>query len=350
MTTPRKTKRPAEDKKPEGGKIGLEQIRPYLIGAGLGALGLALVPLTGVLPHRADEPETFGWYHWLSTRQAVTLRSLTAVPPALDDPAMLARAAGHYELVCAACHGSPAGAADRIAADLTPLPPRLTEGAWRPPARLFQSVTYGHRQSAMPAWPTPDRPDEVWDMVAFVGALPDLSATDYAALAGQGSCTDCHGDSGEGRDGMPRLDTLTPAYIAGALQDYRAGIRPSGTMIAVARGLTDADIADHAARFGQAVDVPIPADDGSHGAALALRGDPARDIPACLSCHETANPARYPAIIGQEPEYLRRQLHLFVPEEPGHDPVRTDAPAMVEAARELEPEDIEALVDWLSRP
>lgn len=338
----------------------MTRFRPYLVGAVLGALALAILPLTGVLPHRAGGADPLGWYHWLTTRQSVTLRSLTVGPPDLADPAMARRGAGHYALVCAACHGSPAAPPDRLALDLSPPPPRLAEGHWRPAARLFQSIRDGHGYSAMPAWPAPERADEVWDMVAFLRVLPDLSAADYRAMAGQGACADCHGPAGEGRDGMPRLDILSPARIADALRDYRAGVRPSGTMMTVARGMTDAAILAAADRFGgqpaPALPAPVlpapvlPADDGSPGAALALRGDPARDIPACLSCHHGGDPALYPAIAGQEAEFLRRQLHLFIPEEPGHDPLRTDAPAMAEAARNLTEADVAALVDWLARP
>jgi hypothetical protein len=31
----------------------------------------------------------------------------------------------------------------------------------------------------MPAWPAPQRDDEVWAMVAFLGVFPDLDAEAY---------------------------------------------------------------------------------------------------------------------------------------------------------------------------
>jgi hypothetical protein len=36
--------------------------------------------------------------------------------------------------------------------------------------------------TAMPAWGEVERQDQVWDMVAFLEALPRLSAGDYARL------------------------------------------------------------------------------------------------------------------------------------------------------------------------
>jgi len=333
----------------------MNRLRPFVIGAALGAAGLAALPLVGLHPHGVRATEPFAWHHWLSVRQSVTLRSLLVVPPPLDDPARVRRAAGHYELVCAACHGSPAAPPARMAADLAPPPPPLMIVAdrWRPDARLFQTIKHGVRNTAMPAWPTDARDDEVWDMVAFLRELPRLDSAQYRALAGvPGDCTHCHGPDGTGRDGMPRLDTLSPAYIAGALRNFRQGLRPSGPMMAIAHRMSEADVARHATAFGPAAPrAARPADDGTRAARLALQGDPARDIPACLSCHETGDPAIYPAILGQQAEYLRRQLRLFTPEEPGHAPRRTGTAAhvMAEAARALTPADIDALADWLAQ-
>lgn len=324
----------------------MRRLRPWIIGAALGALGLAMLPLSGLVPHDATgRGGVAGWYQGLAVRQSVTLRSLTITPPDLSDPAMAARAAGHYELVCAACHGSPAAPAKRIAQDLWPGPPALTQGHWRPPARLFQVVKHGIRHSAMPGWPAQERDDEVWDMVAFLRLMPGLSAEDYRRMAGTARCADCHGERGEGRDGIPRLDIQTPEYLADALRAYRDGSRQSGAMIAVARGLSDQDIDRFAREFGREIDVALrPLDAAGE---IATRGLTARDIPACLSCHGPAARRDYPRLTGQDPRYLRRQLELFVTlqEERGGP----HADTMTKAARWLQPDHIAALAAWLGR-
>ncbi len=323
---------------------------PYLIGAMIGALALVAVPLAGLVPHDSTGgPGLTGWYHWLATRQSVTLRSLTVTPPSLDDPARARRAAGHYQLVCAACHGSPAAAPARFASELWPEPPLLTDAAarWRPPARLFETVKSGIRRSAMPGWPVATRDDEVWDMVAFLTRLPDISAEDYRQMAGEARCSDCHGSEGEGRDGIPRLDIQTPEYIAGALRAYRDGSRASGTMIAVARPLSDARIEELAREFGREVEPRRPAADASDAGRLAAHGVPERDVPACLSCHGPGTRRDHPELAGQDADYLRRQLTLFV--ELGEDRGGPRAQMMAKAARWLTPEDIEALADWFGR-
>jgi cytochrome c553 len=324
--------------------------RHYLIGAGLGVLALAMMPLAGLVRHDATGwPGLTGWYHWLAVRQSVTLRSLTVTAPPLEDPARARRAAGHYQLVCAKCHGSPAAEPARFAADLWPEPPRLAEATarWRPPARLFRTVKSGIRRTGMPGWPVATRDDEVWDMVAFLTRLPELSAEEYQQAAGQGRCTDCHGTDGEGRDGIPRLDIQTPEFIAGALRAFRAGTRASGTMISVARSLTDARIEEFAREFGRDVERPTPGMDGSHAARIATVGLPERDIPACLSCHGSGSRGDHPALAGQDADYLRRQLTLFA--DLGEGRGGQHAQMMAHAARWLRPEDIDALAAWFGQ-
>jgi cytochrome c553 len=326
-------------------------LRTYVIGAALGALALAALPLTGLPPHAAGhDASAFGWYRWMAQRQSVTLRSITLVPPSdLTDPARAARSAGHYEMACAPCHGSPAGAPDLFARDMRPAPPPLAGArAWRPPARVFQTVQHGLAGSGMPAWPTQARPDEVWDMVAFLQRLPDLDPEDYRRQAGRsGDCAHCHGAKGEGRDGIPRLDILSPAYIAASLRAFRDGSRASGTMIAVASSLSDEAIDQAAIHYGAPVLPPAPIDDGSAAAAIAYKGLPERDVPACLSCHGTNSRPDHPRLAGQDPRYLLRQLDLFA--RLGSARGGSRAALMAEAVRETTPEQRRALAAWFGR-
>lgn len=230
----------------------MRHLRAYVIGGVIGALSLAILPLTGLLDHRATSASPLsGWYLWLAHRQSVTLRSATLIPPDLSDETRAARAAGHYQLVCAACHGAPGVRPLLFTEALSPQPPLLASAdRWRPAARVFQTVKYGLHASAMPGWPTDKRDDEIWDMVAFLQELPQLDAPGYQAMAGTARCQDCHGEAGEGRDGIPRLDIQTPEYLAAALRDYQAGVRASGTMMAVARRLNETDIKRFAEEFG----------------------------------------------------------------------------------------------------
>lgn len=325
-----------------------DKFRPFVLGAIGGAAAIALWPLTG-LPGISADPARWGisdWFSYVSARQSVTLRSLgTEAPDDLDDPARLRRAAGHYELVCADCHGSPARPAQQFALNLSPLPPALAEQMqeWRPEARVFETVKHGIRGSAMPAWPTQMRDDEVWDMVAFLKVLPEVNPEEYAAFAAQSDCAMCHGERGEGGGaGLPRLDTLSPDYIAAALKSFRDGTRQSGPMMAAARQLSDGEIAELAMTYGR--DVPAEANGQGEAAVIAQQGIAARDIPACVSCHGSTARKDYPRLAGQDSDYLLTQLELFM--EHGAERGGARAQMMAEAVKALTEDEAKALANY----
>ncbi len=78
---------------------------------------LGLVPIGASGGHWAA---TDWFLHWVMRNSVRTAALGTATPP-LEDPAMLPLGAGHFEVGCAVCHGSPAQ--DRSAAALAMLPP-----------------------------------------------------------------------------------------------------------------------------------------------------------------------------------------------------------------------------------
>jgi cytochrome c553 len=322
---------------------------PYVIGAGGGVFAVILLALSGVLGVAASS-QPFAlteWFFHTAVRQSVTLRSLDVAVPPLADDAMVRRAAGHYDLVCATCHGSPAGPRDAFARHLVPRPPGLVDqmAHWRPPARIFWTVKHGIARSAMPAWADQLRDDEVWDMVAFLDRLPELTAADYDRLAGrgEGACARCHGPDGTGGgSGLPRLDIQSPAYLAAALAAFRDGTRTSGTMRTVAHGLDDTAIAAFAERFGRRT-AAVGAG-GERGAEIALRGIPDRKIPACEQCHGAAARPDWPRLAGQDRAYIAHQLRLFVTL--GAARGGPHAEIMAEAARGLDAADIDAVSDW----
>ena len=337
----------------------MKRLGPFLASAAAGALFLLAIPLTGLLDHGVNSGGKWlvDWYNQLAARQSIALRSAMTAVPDIDDPKMVLRGAGHYQLVCAACHGSPAAPPAQLAQDLSPAPPPLV--SWRPDARLFQTVKYGIRHTAMPAWPTDMRDDEVWDMVAFLRRLPTMDAETYALLAHggaePGSCASCHGEDGQGRDGaFPRLDIQSPQYLTNALVAFRDGSRPSGTMMASARQLTDAQIAELADLYGRSVSLPPPG--GSDlGRAIALEGIASRDVPACEKCHSATARADFPRLAGQSAGYLQRQMELFQKYGAERGGAHADIMAKViedaleEGPHRLEPEDIEALADYYGR-
>jgi cytochrome c553 len=334
----------------------MRRLRLLVIG-GIGAFAAFIVlALAGVFDVASSSRHwaLTGWLFDTAIRQSVTLRSMAIEVPDLDNQRLVRRAAGHYELVCAACHGSPSRTSGAFVGGLTPAPPRLMEQMehWRPPARIFWTVKHGIKRTAMPAWPSQRRDDEVWAMVAFLLAMPDLTSEQYDALAGntaESACGRCHGQGGAdfGR-AIPRLDIQTPEYIAQALAAFRDGARASGTMITAARGLSDEAIETLAARFGKTMAISGREEaDTSRGKEIATRGIPERKIPACESCHGPAARPEYPRLAGQDRHYILQQLNLFVTLGPARG--GPYAHMMAEAARGLTNEDMEDVAAWYER-
>ncbi len=88
------------------------------------------------------------------------------------------------------------------------------------------------------------------------GALAQTPAG--SAEAGKGKlamCIGCHGIEGYRTAypdvyHVPKIYGQQPAYIVKALQAYRSGERSHPSMRGIAKGLTDADMADLAAYYG----------------------------------------------------------------------------------------------------
>ena len=105
-------------------------------------------------------------------------------PLKLDDPAVVrdgARAFARHG--CANCHGAPGVEWAKFSEGLNPDPPDLKEAvAGAEPARIFWVVKNGIRMTGMPSFGKAGAADsEIWQITAFVKALPKVSEADYKA-------------------------------------------------------------------------------------------------------------------------------------------------------------------------
>ncbi len=170
------------------------------------------------------------------------------------------------------------------------------------------------------------------------------------------ACTGCHGREGRAAsDGYyPRIAGKPAGYLYHQLLNFRDGRRQYEPMARLIEPLSDAYLQEMADHFA-ALDLPYPpaqpsteqADALRHGETLALRGDSARRIPACVQCHGAALTGLAPAIpglLGLPRDYLNAQLGAW---KTGLR--RAQAPdCMAHIAAALAPDDVSALSQWLA--
>lgn len=361
-------------------RIGLKHVAGLVVLAVLGGFGVGWSGLVSVAAS-SGHTAPVGWFLHFVMIRSVEVQSAGIPVPALDDPAQAALGAAHFAGGCAPCHGAPGEPQSSLALAMTPPPPWLEPliPTWEP-EELFWIVQHGIKYSGMPAWATQARPDEVWNVVAFLGRLPGMDAGTYRALAlgpeaarvvpaGEGGlgdlaqgplepllagCARCHGRDGAGREegGVPLIGGQNEPYLAASLAAYADGRRASGIMQPLASSLRpeelDALARHYAGQAWPASRAPAaPPDTVARGAEIASAGVPAAGVPACASCHgPRARYPHYPEIAGQDAGYLARQLELF---RDGSRGGTAFAHIMPGFARRLTDADIEAVAAYYAQ-
>ncbi len=138
----------------------------------------------GVYNIGADEP------HWKPVHmaleqlrdRAIRHHARDIVPPAdLNDPKRIAVGAGLYTEMCSGCHLGPGLEKSELSQGLYPQAPELARGNDHSPAEKFWIIKHGVKLSAMPAWGKTHDDQLIWDMVAFLQKLPDMTPEQYKA-------------------------------------------------------------------------------------------------------------------------------------------------------------------------
>ena len=172
-----------------------------------------------------------------------------------------------------------------------------------------------------PAAPQPTssaRAEPATEVAWSTRLLGNLSRrTEFGATVAQG-CVGCHGERGIAADPQnPNLAGQSAAAIYKQLHDYKSGKRAHEVMAPIAQALEEQQIVDVAAHFAAAnrlsldpTTAEVPDPDINR---LVERGDPARKLPACNSCHgfNAGGPIETPTLSHQNKEYLARQLRAF---------------------------------------
>lgn len=150
--------------------------------AAIAALTGGTVLYLGLYDVSATSQHTAPVYHLLETalRRAVKLRTTGVEMPPLDDTQRTVNGFKLFRAHCVQCHGAPGIAPQPFALGLTPAPASLVGAAheW-PAADVHWIILEGIKMSGMPAWKYRMTDEEIWDVVAFMQVLPNLSVKEY---------------------------------------------------------------------------------------------------------------------------------------------------------------------------
>ena len=176
-----------------------------------------------------------------------------------------------------------------------------------------------------------------------------------AASAGA-VCSVCHGSEGRATNHgyFPRIAGKPEGYLYEQLLNFRDGRRHYAAMTRMLQVLSDDYLREIAAYFAaQELPYPEPQTRGAPanvlaaGERLVRLGDPARRVPACVSCHGAAMTGvepYVPGLVGLPRDYLNAQLGAW---QTGQRHARAPD-CMAAVAARLTPTDVAAVSTWLS--
>ena len=151
----------------------------------LGLLLALLVILTGAYNVAATERHTpiGGWAIDTTFVNSVQGRAEDIAAPDLT-PAMVEAGAPPYKSMCAHCHGGVGEGRAEWSEGMRPKPPALARAAdkWSA-AEVYWLVEHGAKMTGMPAFGSTHNEETLWNITAFVKAMPKMGATQYASYS-----------------------------------------------------------------------------------------------------------------------------------------------------------------------
>src|SRR5262245_53934386 len=158
----------------------------WFVSASLLILGtLSLAVYTGSYDVTAAVPHSQPVYWLLQTirgRSIAARASNVVVPADLNSPKRIASGAAQYDEMCSGCHLAPGMERTEISQGLYPRAPELRRGSQLRQAEEFWVVKHGIKATGMPAWGVTHDDELLWDVVAFLRKLPELTPDQYQAL------------------------------------------------------------------------------------------------------------------------------------------------------------------------
>lgn len=155
-------------------------------------LVLFVVPALGLFNMSAvGNAGLLDWWGSTNWHSSLWWRSPDAKIP---EKTNLAEGMEHYRSSCVLCHGAPGTTCAEWAAIMQPQAPALWEEDTQQMSdgELFRVVSHGVRMTGMPAFGPTHSDQDVWNMVAFVRHLNDLSENEKNQLEQATASEDHH--------------------------------------------------------------------------------------------------------------------------------------------------------------
>ena len=159
----------------------------FVITAALavGVIGAALFVESGFYNIGADDHHTKIVLDMIDQlrERSIGVRARAVEVPPLEDPKRVMAGAQSYAALCVGCHLAPGVTKSDIRPGLYPHPPNLAQEDTKDTQRAFWIIKHGIKMSAMPAWGKSLDDAKVWDIVAFVRKMPDMTPETYQELS-----------------------------------------------------------------------------------------------------------------------------------------------------------------------
>ncbi|WP_420605383.1 c-type cytochrome [Novosphingopyxis sp.] len=150
--------------------------------AGIGALAVVefgLYDIAAAQPHN----KMVSWAIHQTFKKSVRLRAGSISPPPSFTEEQVVSGFRQYQADCMMCHGGPGISRAAWVKGLEPTPPFLLDSGERwTPAQLDYILEEGVKMTAMPSWGETRSREQIWDLVAFLQALPDISPGRFAEM------------------------------------------------------------------------------------------------------------------------------------------------------------------------
>lgn len=153
-----------------------------------------------------EDPALVRWVLNETRERSVSSRAASIQAPELGGAEQIEEGFRSFREMCAICHTPPEAKDSPTAQGLNPQAPDLAKKAEHmSEAELFWVIKNGIRMTGMPAWGPTHKDPELWNIVAFIKTLPNMSGADYEVMdqyapVGHSHSGGGHGDGGHGEE------------------------------------------------------------------------------------------------------------------------------------------------------